>query len=340
MTLTRSWPGPTALTTTTDARKALSGLIARDSSGNVRTGVFPRGTAAIVTSRADMNVNIAAFEAVASQFGGAILLTNDGSAQLPSVLVAPGSGSNYYVIYAKQNESTSPGTDANNNVLFGAALSTSSFAAARANPAQFPTGAVELATVQVPTGATTTGTGGVVITASYQFTAAEGGVVVLRDQTEETAWAPHDGGVGYRLDIDRPVWRVDGLWRRQSLNGVIAEWHKNVSAGTAGGAGLAASGSSQVIAAATYARAIRVTVQGGYFPSADGDGGVSVVPSTGSWAGSTNTHRVKGSANLFSDVAYVFYMANLPASTALTLTMTSVTSVTAGYDLHFRIEEV
>lgn len=209
MTLQPSWPGVTGLASTTATRKNLAGLIETDTSGNARGGVFPAHLNALVTARSDMNVDIAAFQAAAVQFGGPILISNDGTIQLPSVLVSPASGTNYYVVYVKQNESTSPGTDANNNLVAGAALSTVSFAAARGS---LPTGALELATVQMPSGKTSTNASGVTITPTFQYTAAEGGVVMLRSQTEQDAWTPSDGSWAYRIDEGVTYRRTGGAW--------------------------------------------------------------------------------------------------------------------------------
>lgn len=212
MTRTQSWPGVHLLATTTDARKAISGLIVKNTAGMPRSGVFPRHTSGLVTARADMNVDVGVFEAAAVQFGGTILFTNDGVAQLPSALVSPGAGiTNYYVVYAKQNENTSPGTDANNNAILGTVLSTVSFAAARAT---LPTGAVELGTVEIPTGKTATNNAGVVITTTCQYTAAAGGVVWLQNATEATAWTPADGSVAWRVDLGVLFERKSGAWSR------------------------------------------------------------------------------------------------------------------------------
>jgi hypothetical protein len=51
-----------------------------------------------------------------------------------------------------------------------------------------PTGAVELATVQIPAGATATNSGGVVITQTAQFTAAPGAFVPVRTLALLTGW--------------------------------------------------------------------------------------------------------------------------------------------------------
>lgn len=211
MALTNTWPGVTGAATTTDARKNLAGLLETNASGAVRSGIFPSNTNAIVTARADMNLDIAIFQGATVQFGGPILIANDGVAQLPSVLVSPGSGTNYYVIYAKQNESTAPGTDASNTKVFGAQLSTASFAAARA---AMPTGALELATVQMPTGKTATNNAGVTITQTFLYTAAEGGVVWVRNSTERDAWTPLDGAQVFQIDTGKLMIRSGGAWVR------------------------------------------------------------------------------------------------------------------------------
>lgn len=224
MALTPSWPGPTGLTTTTDGRKAVAGLIVKDTAGVARSGVFPAHANPLVTARADMNVDIAPFTAAGVQFGGPVLFSNDGTTQLPSVLVAPVSGSNYYVLYAKQNESTAPGTDANNNRVLGRALSAVSFAAARA---ALPEGAVELATVQVPAGTTQTNSGAI-ITATHQFTATAGGIVWARDATELGAWTPTDGNFAYRIDT--------GILYRRDSGGWVADRNMQITGGKNGAA--------------------------------------------------------------------------------------------------------
>ncbi|AXA97579.1 hypothetical protein [Microbacterium sp. PM5] len=209
MTLQPSWPGVTGLTSTTAARKDLAGLIETDTTGTVRAGVFPAHLNALVSARADLNVDIAAFQAAAVQFGGPVLLSNDGTIQLPSPLVSPTSGTNYYVIYVKQNESTSPGTDASNTTIVGAALSTSSFAAARSS---LPAGALELATVQMPANKTATNASGVTITQTFQYTSAEGGTVCVRNSAELAAWTPADGATAYQIDAGLTWSRRAGSW--------------------------------------------------------------------------------------------------------------------------------
>lgn len=217
MALTDSVPGVSGAADTTEFRKAMSGLVVTDTTGAPRAGIFPRHGGALLTSRTDMNVNIGAFEAAAYQFGGSILFTNDATAQLPSPLVSPLSGTNYYVVYAKINESTSPGTDPNNNRVLGTVLSTSSFTTARASGTRMdgsgtglPVGAVEIGTVEMPTGKTATNQSGVIISNTFLCTAAAGGVVRIRNQAEQDAYAIAPGNLVYRLDLKALFEYVDG----------------------------------------------------------------------------------------------------------------------------------
>lgn len=240
MAVTNSWPGVNGLTTSLDARKALAGLIETDTTGAARPGIFPAGLTSLVSARSDLNVDIAAFQACAVQFGGPVLYTNDAVAQLPSPLVSPTSGTNYYVVYSKINESVSPGTDANNNRVLGTVLSTTSFTLARSGGARMdgsgtglPAGANELATVQMPSGKTATNASGVVITPTFQFTATEGGTVLLRNQADQDAWAPNDGAEAYRLDLAAKMRRVGGVWYRVA--------YTQTARLTPGGTGLTAS---------------------------------------------------------------------------------------------------
>lgn len=183
MPLTYSFPGPTGLATTTDGRKDFAGMIYRDTTGAPRPGIFPRTPAPLVTSRTDMGVNVAAFEGVAVQFGGAILLANDGTAQVP-LAAAPASNSRIDVVYAKQNESAAPATDADNQRVLGVATGLSA-----SNPIAptLPPGAIPLASVLVPAGVAATNASGVVITATHQFTTMTGGLLWVRNAVELAA---------------------------------------------------------------------------------------------------------------------------------------------------------
>jgi hypothetical protein len=211
MALTNSWPGVNVAATTTDARRNLAGMLVKDTTGTARSGIFPAHANALVSARSDMNVDIAVFTGAAVQFGGPVLIANDGVAQLPSALVSPGAGTNYYVIYAKQNESAAPGTDANNNRVLGAQLSTTSLALARA---ALPAGALELGTVEMPTGKTATNQSGVIVTQTAQYTAAAGGVIWFRTTTERDAATTYADGQLAEVIGDTRLYRsTGGVWK-------------------------------------------------------------------------------------------------------------------------------
>ncbi|MGO7983273.1 hypothetical protein ACC691_36065, partial [Rhizobium johnstonii] len=97
----------------------------------------------------------------------------------------------------------------NNNMVLTATLSTASFAAARA---LLPTGAVELATVQMPTGKTGTNNAGVTVTQTFQYTATEGGLVWVRNSTELAAWTPAYGAFAWQIDTLTLWVRSGGAW--------------------------------------------------------------------------------------------------------------------------------
>lgn len=207
MAQTYSFPGPTGLTTTTDGRKDIAGLITRDGAGNARAGVFYRSSSPIVTARSDMKVDVAAFEAAAVQYGGPILLANDGTVQV-TIATAPVANSRIDVVYVKQNESAAPGVDADNSKVLGAVTGTP--AASPVKPA-IPTGALELATVQVPAGALATNAGGVTITQTNQYTAAAGAPVAFRTRSDMNQWtaaAPGQQAIVF-ADTGMPIGRYE-----------------------------------------------------------------------------------------------------------------------------------
>jgi hypothetical protein len=156
-----------------------------------------------------MTVNVAAFEAALVRQGGPLFTQNDGTVAV-TIAAAPVSNSRIDVIYVKQNESAAPMSDGADTAVILAVTGTA--AASPVKPA-IPTGALELATVLVPTGVTATTGGGVVITQTAPLTATAGGVVNLRNSTEQTAWSPGDGALAYRLDLGQMHQVYATVWR-------------------------------------------------------------------------------------------------------------------------------
>jgi hypothetical protein len=213
MTQQYSFPGPSGLTDQYAARKDLAGLVARNTSGVPRSGLLPRSLVIpVVTSRADMQVDVAAFEAIAVQYGGPIFLANDAIAQV-AIAVAPPSNSRIDVVYVKQNENAAPATDADNSLQLASVTGQAS--ASPVKPA-IPNGAVEIATVLVPAGKTATNQSGVVITHTFQMTAMSGGVVACRNQTELQAWTPLDGSQAWSAADQALYLREQQVWVPQT----------------------------------------------------------------------------------------------------------------------------
>ncbi|HWK19829.1 MAG TPA: hypothetical protein VNR37_03540 [Microbacteriaceae bacterium] len=141
-----------------------------------------------------MAVDVAAFTGCTVRGGGPIFMANDGTVTV-SVDAAPGSNSRIDVVYFKQNESASPYSDANDNPVFGVEKGTAG--AVPVKPT-IPTGAVELATILIPSGVSATNAGGVVITQTFPFTATTGGPIWVRNATERGALSTYPAGTRVR----------------------------------------------------------------------------------------------------------------------------------------------
>src|SRR3546814_20793599 len=125
-------------------------------------------------------------------------MQNDGTVAA-TITTAPVSNSRIDVVYVKQNESAAPMSDGADTAVIAVVAGTA--AASPVKPA-IPTGALELATVLVPSGVTATNAGGVVITQTAPFTATAGGVVYVRNATERDAWTPAQGAIAYQIHTD------------------------------------------------------------------------------------------------------------------------------------------
>lgn len=201
MTLTRSLPTQHASgLPLIDERRTTLGLFARNSDGTARVGVLPAHSNPIVTGRASMGYDIAAFNAVTARTAaGAEQIANDGSVTVTTT-PAPGANSRIDVIWVRAQFQILG--DANNDVVFGVTQGTA--AVSPTKPA-IPAGALEFATATIPSTATTTLSSGVVITNTFQYTAAAGGVVRLRNSVEQAAWTPQEGTLAYRMDTEQLI---------------------------------------------------------------------------------------------------------------------------------------
>lgn len=214
MAIQDAFPGASATVDTVKLRKDLAGLIVRDVNGDARPGIFPRHPNSLITARADMKVDVGAFEGVSVRGGGPLFIANDGVAVV-SLDPAPVANSRYDIIYFKQNESVSPFTDANNlpvlDKVTGPAAASPSLPAARA---LLPAGAVELGHVLIPSGKTATNQVGVVVTATHQFTGTSGGHVAFRTHPELLLWTTAPEGQHASVLIDSVELRNADFVRR------------------------------------------------------------------------------------------------------------------------------
>lgn len=227
MALTRSWPTEHASgNPITHTRLINAGDVARDATGAPRLGIIPAHTNPIVTATATMNVAVGVFNAVTSRTGvGVEKFANDASTNvlLPA---APGSNSRIDVIWARPQFSSA--SDANNDVVFGSTQGTAGVSPVKPS---IPAGAFELATVQIPSTAVATNSGGVVITQTHLYTAPAGATVLIRNATELAAWTPAAGSSVYRLDRQW-VERHDGTAWRVAPGTVLASTVSTTSNGT------------------------------------------------------------------------------------------------------------
>ncbi|GLU91358.1 hypothetical protein [Agromyces sp. NBRC 114283] len=200
------FPAVSGAATFDDIRRAMAGDFARNAAGALRPGILPHTDAPLITGKASMAVDVAMVNLLIDR-SGAVRLSNDGTVSV-TISAAPASGSRWSVIYARQREATK-GDGADGPIIDK--VEQTSLSAARA---LLPAGALELGHVQVPAGSGTTNAAGVIITQTALYTASSGGVVWLRNQTEESGWTPADGSLAYRLDTKALLIRRGGAWAR------------------------------------------------------------------------------------------------------------------------------
>ena len=214
MVLSNPFPGHTGLTTFADLRRDLEGLVVRNSAGVMRAGVFPDHLNPLVTGRSDMKVNIGDFRAVQNR-GGAVLNANVGTDISVTLPAAPGANKRIDLIYVTMRSTTL--ADAASTPVFGFVQGTASATPVVPSlPANLTT-AIPLATVEIPAGATTTLSAGVVITQVYQYTALTGGVVPVRNSVELASWTPADGAQAFNIAEDAYYRRGGGVWEPSRL---------------------------------------------------------------------------------------------------------------------------
>ena len=205
------------------ARLANGGLLAHDGSTplGVRKGVLVDGGVPVVSGTASMTYSVRAFVAVtmATSTNGPTVVPNDATV-IVATTVAPGTNSRIDVIWVRQQLlSGDGGSETDNLAEIGVTQGTAG--ATPAVPA-IPTGALSLATVNVPTG--TTATSGLTFTESHPWTVANGAPIPVRNDTERAALTAFDGLIVNNLTAKR-LQKYDALatvWRPLAEGGATA----------------------------------------------------------------------------------------------------------------------
>lgn len=217
MAITQAFPGSPLTVDSVALRKDIAGLVARDSTGVPRAGVFPRSAASIVTGRTDMTVNVTAFEGVSVRGGGALFLANDGTVVVPVAAAPPGNARLDSVIFRQREDGYAGFSDGANAPIIEVIAGQASATPQKPSLTAYP-GAVELATILVTANATATNT--LTITQTAKFTAASGGIVVVRNPTDLSEWTPVDGSEAYDLSTKLTSRRVSGAWETASTGSI------------------------------------------------------------------------------------------------------------------------
>jgi hypothetical protein len=190
MTLRNGFPAVSDAADQFDIRAALRANIAQDADGNIKQGLAPTAAtlAGVVTSRDDMQCDVAAFSAAIDR-QGPVFLHHEGTDQV-TITPAPAANSRIDSIWVKQQESAAPLSDSTDGPIFGVTDGTPN---ANPVPPEIPEGALQLATITIPSTATSTSSSGVIITNTYPFTASLGGQIYFRSDTEMQEWPPVEG---------------------------------------------------------------------------------------------------------------------------------------------------
>jgi len=224
MAIRKGLPAKLALTDADDTRYLFSGLVVCNVDGSPRGGVLSPVGVNLVTATATMNVSVARFQGAAVRDGGVILLSNDGAANV-LLDAAPGANSRIDVIYSKQNDASGTVTvpDADNAPILGFVKGTAG--AVPVKPT-LPIGALELATVQIPSGATATNSGGVVITQTAAFTASGGATVSFRTKAALDLWVTAQDGQRASVLADGVSYvSLSSAWKR----GELTQWQADTT---------------------------------------------------------------------------------------------------------------
>lgn len=208
MALEAGFPSGDGVTTHAAARRDLEGMVVRNAAGKMRAGVFYAHAGDLFTRRPDMRLDIPEFRAVQDK-QGACFIAGVGATTTPAFDAAPAANKRIDLLYLTQELAALDGTT---ETIFGIVKGTASpTPTVPALPAAV-SDAIPWATVEIPAGATSMQSGGVIITPVYPYTAMAGGTVVVRNTVELAAWTPADSAKAFNLADTGDYVRVSGEW--------------------------------------------------------------------------------------------------------------------------------
>lgn len=210
MTLVPGVFSHSTVATFADARRDLEGTVVRDASGKMRAGLFYDPNP-LFTRRMDMRLDVHSFRAVQDR-GGALFFANQGTATTPQFENAPSANRRIDLLYVTHEI---PALDGGTNALpvFGIEKGDANPTPVAPPLPSSKADAIPLLHVEIPAGATTMQSAGVIITPVAPFTAMAGGTVVVRNLVELAAWTPPDGARAYCLSDSCEYSRRSGTWR-------------------------------------------------------------------------------------------------------------------------------
>lgn len=194
-----------------DARRDMSGLFVCDNTTMMPiAGILDRSQDNLVTGNSgSMSVTVHPFNAVLNRYG-ALLIQNDGDMKV-SLSAAPSANSRIDVVYLKQNEKRSPMSDSSDVPEFGVA---NGVVSATPVAPSVPAGALALAQVLLPAGASNTAAAGVVITQTYIGAAMKGDMLQVQTSAQRDAMTMvPEGTLLHNVADDCDYVRKGDKWR-------------------------------------------------------------------------------------------------------------------------------
>lgn len=195
--LNQGFPALSEVVDAAQLRANLSGLVARNSVGAPRSGVFPRNPAPLISGTAGLAYAVAPFEGFVLIDGDPVFISLRGSESVATD-PPPASNSRIDIVCVRQGPSAPE--------LFVV----KGTAAANPNRPAVPADAIELGSAQMTSGSTNTN--GLTFISSARFTTTSGGTMPVLNATDLASWTPMDGNRAYRLDTGTEHIRRGGQW--------------------------------------------------------------------------------------------------------------------------------